>query len=179
MAEAIAFYFSYAEPQYSKIAPAFVSPGPEAFFAHVARLESEYRAQTSKRRSVRLAGAESAETTADFAAFLDYLAAPSTNRLVDRALQALIIAERALAGYVFLLGKEDCEDWPRSHLVQPLTWFLKLLLPSTCDKILGSELKHVAELILGMDDRRPKKMFQVIEQIQAKQSFDDFRKLMA
>ena len=159
MAEAIALYFSFAEPQYVKIAPSFVSPGPEAFFAHVSRLETEYRAQTSKRRSVRLAGAESAETTAEFAAFLDYLSAPSSNRLTDRALQALVIAERALAGYVFLLGKEDCEDWPRSHLVQPLTWFLKLLLPAATaahEKILGSELKHVAELIFGIEDRRPK-----------------------
>jgi hypothetical protein len=181
MAEAIALYFSYAEPQYAKKDPLFASPGPEAFFAHIARLECTYRASTCKRRSVRFAAAEQAETTAQFTAFLDFLVTPHSNRLSDRVLQALLIAERALAGYVYLLGKDDTDDWPRSHLIQPLSWFLKLLPPADAhEKILGSELKHVAELIVGISetDRRPKKIFQAIEKLQGAQTFEAFRKLI-
>ena len=176
MTEAIVLYFSYAEPSYAKIKPDFVSPGPEAFFAHVSRIKM--RPKEERRRSLRFAP-EVPETTADFADFLDFLA-PQSNR----SLQALLIAERALAGYVFLLGKDDCEDWPRSHLVQPLTWFLKLLLPGsekTYEKLLGSELKHVAELIIKIDgvERRPVKIFKAIQKIQATQSFEDLSKLVA
>ena len=177
MAEAIVLYFSYAEPSYAKIKPDFVSPGPEAFFAHVSRLGT-LRPKEERRRNLRFAP-EVPETTAEFAAFLDFLA-PQSNR----SLQALVIAERALAGYVFFLGKDDCEDWPRSHLVQPLTWFLKLLLPDSeksYEKVLGSELKHVAELIVKIDgiERRPVKIFKALQKIQATQSFEDLSKLIA
>lgn len=181
MAEAIALYFSYAEPHYIKKNPLFASPGPEAFFAHVARLETEYRALTNKRRSVRFAAGEQAETTTQFEAFLDFLVTPQSNRLTDRVLQTLLIAECALAGYVYLLGKNNAEDWPRSHIIQPLSWFLKQLpFADAHEKILGSELKHVAELIVRISetDRRPKKIFQAIGKIQAAQTFEEFHTLM-
>lgn len=169
MTEAIALYFSYAEPQYAKRNPLFVCPGPEAFFAHVTRLECLNRTQGAQRRSLRFAAA-AAETTAEFLDFLDSLVPPPKS---NRTLQAVMIAERALAGYVYLLGKDDSEDWPRSHLIQPLGWFLKLLFPTTHEKIAGAELKHVAELIVGITEapNKPKKVFQAIEFIQRSQTF--------
>ena len=169
MAEAIALYFSYAESQYAKRNPLFVCPGPDAFFAHVARLECLNRTQGAQRRSLRFAAA-AAETTIEFLDFLDFLVPPPKS---NRTLQAVLIAERALAGYVYLIGKDDSEDWPRSHLIQPLGWFLKLLFPATHEKIAGAELKHVAELIVGIADTptKPKKIFTAIESIQASQTF--------
>jgi hypothetical protein len=184
MADAIALLFSYSEPAYAKKVPSFVCPGPEAFFAHVSRIECEIRtAAHGKRRHLRFS-CPMPETSTEFLAFLHYLAPVPSNRISDAAEQALVIAERALAGYVFLMEKDDCEDWPSSHLVQPLGWFLKTLFPAAYklnEKILHAEMKHVAAAISSIDatKRTPKKIFDAIEKVQKDQSFAEFQKHLA
>ena len=146
MTEAIALLFSSASFDYTKSHPGFLTPAPEEFFGSAKAIEVAIRAPHAVRRVGFLKAESSSATSPEKQQFQKFLAflQPIVEKSVPfsiaqaQAQQYLGIAIKALSIYCVFLDYE--EDMYRTHVVEPLRWFVQLLFPKGIYEKIGAKL---------------------------------------
>lgn len=134
MTEAIALLFSSISLDYTKSHPGFLTPTPEEFFGSAKAIEIAMR-NTHAVRRVGFLKTEAAAQTPEKHAFQKFLAfiQPISDKSIPlpftllQAQQYLEIAIKALSIYCVFLHYE--EDMHRTHVFEPMRWFLQMLFP--------------------------------------------------